>query len=343
MDVAILSPMAPAAEPVSGRGIARLAGTAVALGICLLGAAAPAAAQALQATPPTSQSQVIKAPARSAPADTPLPGAQRPAPPDTTQRGAQRTPAADTTQPPPLPAPRPSNVEPVHMFTGAENHFSLSTRTQNAPGEKYTYGQFEAGRQFTLDLEKGPWRSETTLDAAAQVRLGARLEPADSAGNITAGLTLGENLSRDLGHGFSAYGRAAMGIQGGAGTRFEEDEPLNAFTMEGALGVQHTDGVTTVFAEPFAQRVRDLDRGGLSHDRVGFRIGAQHLVTERDAVQVELNTSRYSYSDGRTVGAHGGQVGWLHRNGKVWWGPQVGVERRDNGENRVNAGIRIDF
>jgi hypothetical protein len=325
-----LSAAAPPSRPRSGH----LLGASVALGLCLLGAASPAAAQALQAAPPPpSVSQSVHRLNDSPPTtviDTAPPG------------------VTDTVPPSPLPDPRANDKIPLHMFTGAVDHVSLGTRTQTSPGEQYTYGQLEAGRTFKLDLDKGPLRTETYFDVSGQARLGARLHPSDAAGSLTLGATVGENVSRELGNGFSLYGRASFGFQGGLGTRFDDDEPLHAWKAQGAVGLQHTDGVTTFYAEPFAERVHDLGDAHLGHDRLGVRVGAQHLVTERDAVQVELNTSHYSYtadphSHAREQQGFGGSVGWLHKTGSVWWGPQVGVEHRDNGDNRVNAGIQINF
>lgn len=242
--------------------------------------------------------------------------------------------------PPLFPGTRPSRPLATHMFTGSENHFDLTTRSERGQTERYAYAQIEGGRTWRLDLDRGPWHSETTFDASMQVRAGTN---PTLAGDLTGGITLGQGISRNMGGGFAVYGRAAAGVQTGWGTRFEDDEPLRAARYEAAAGVQYSDGLNTVYAEPFATRVHAFADAGPSHDRVGVRLGGQRLITERDVVRLELNTSQYSYSTGVHQSAVGGNVEWLHRTGSTWWGPQVGVEQRSGGDTRVTAGLRVSF
>jgi hypothetical protein len=198
------------------------------------------------------------------------------------------------------------------------------------------------GKDWTLDIKKGPWRSETEFGLGTQFRFGMQLDPSRQAGNATLGAELSEKLSYDIGNSSRVYGRGSLGIQTGVGTRFEEDEPLNAFTTEWALGVEHRTGPTLMYGEPFYSRVQDLS-GELGHSRYGARLGVERMLSERDFVQLEGSVSQYQYTDGQDVNAYGVRAGYQRRDGKVWWGPEVGFENRDNGDNKVFFGVRVNF
>ncbi len=306
-------------------------GAAVALGLGILGAATPALAQAATDAATTSQRQVT-------PSSSGTPSA-RSALAATQEQGSSST---EAQPPPPLPPPRPQDPSPLRMNITRTNHASFDTQIQSYPGSRYAYGTLDVGHQYALELDQGPWRSETFTDASTQLRVGTQLDEPHPAGSISAGMTLGENLSRDLGNGFSAYGHAQVRAQAGTGTQFDNDTPLDAVYSEEAIGAQHTDGVTTIYAEPFAQQVHTLN-SAVGHNRYGVRVGATHQVTETDQVRLEVNSSHYSYSNGEQENGVGVEAGWLHKTGHVWWGPEVGVEHRSDNDNRLNVGISVKF
>lgn len=338
--------------PPPSHSLARGAGLALLVGLSLAGVAAPAMAAEPVPPPPTSVATTVAPKASRLLADihlnqagnggitdVPAPGPGDLFPQLPTLPGVPDIPLPSL---PTIPKPDSTPDVPVHVNTTGDNYFTLSSRSRFSERNSYTFGEADFGRKLGLQVDKGPWHSDTRLDLGGSIRLGARLDPGEPAGNFTGGARLSEKLSHDLGGSDRLYGRAQAGIQGGFGTRFSADDPLNAFRIEGAVGVEHRMGTTLLYGEPFVEHVQDLT-GHLGHDQYGVRAGAEHRLSESQALSLELKASHYDYTDGRSTPAYGVRVGYERKDGRVWWGPQVGFEHRDNHDNRVTVGVQFNF
>lgn len=245
----------------------------------------------------------------------------------------------------PMPLPESAfHIPPQAMSFTSVNHFDIGATLQGWNGITRAYGDLQAGHTWTLNLSQGRWHSETSLDATVQGQLGQSYGPTRNVWSVAAGAVMGERISFDLNDGFSIYGRGSFGAQIGTGTSLDMDSPLNDTTLQGAFGLQHSDAMMRIYAEPFFTRVNSF-AGGVSHDQTGFRIGVDRFVTADDLVSVQADTAYTTY-DIAKKDAHSFelQAGWSHRAGAVWWGPQIAFKHtEETSENRITAGIHVNF
>ncbi|MBM3464140.1 MAG: hypothetical protein FJX76_18750 [Armatimonadetes bacterium] len=340
--------------------VGRFAGMALLVGLSMAGAVAPAMAAEVPDPPQTTQSTTVtrerQEPARQEPAratlttrasgdnltgvPAPDPGTIFPKIPPSipTLPGLPDIPLPPI---PPLPTPDSSPGTPVRIKTETNDYFSVGTQSQFSRQESFTFGEIEAGREWSLDVKKGPWRSETSLDVGMRLRGGVTHDPNEPAFSGTVGATLTERMSRDVSPSTRVYGRAGLGISGGVGHQFHEEDPLNAWRFEAAIGAEYRHGATTLYGEPFFTRTGDLS-GPWSNNEYGVRVGAQHRLSEVDFLQIEGKVSRYEFDNGLEQPSLGVKGGYMRRSGNVWWGPEVGYENRD-GDHRATVGIRFNF
>lgn len=221
--------------------------------------------------------------------------------------------------------------------------YTAGTRAQ--VGQHEGFGVIEAGvsQQFGFDYKSGAWEDHAHLTAGIGSQIGLQYgEGTHNGGNLTARVGVDNTLGFSLGNGIGLKLNGAAGVQVGAGTTFDHENPLSRFDIGGSVLVDKNLGASTVYAGPFAAHVADYS-GRDSHNDLGARAGLGLQVDRANRFQVEGRVWDENRHEGSATD-YGAYLQLDHQRAdrKVTISPFVGYQKL-KGEDQGVGGVQIRF